>query len=84
MNREEYKGYEIEVLPPIEDRIRPSKKAVGPWIPTVRIWREEKGQRKVRELRMNHAFRRKDDAVKASLPFAKASIDSGKLSDDLK
>jgi len=73
--RENYRSYRIEVYL-IEERIRPSRKGSGPWIPRAKVSWQEKGNWKTELLKQDHSYRFKEQAEKAAFDIAKRWIDA--------
>ncbi len=76
--RQMYKGYMIETYL-VEDRIAPSKKEVGPWLPRAKVSWQEEGKWKTELVTFDHSFRFKPRAEKAALEIAKQWVDKRKL-----
>lgn len=71
---EHHRGCRIEVCS-IEERIRPSRKGLGPWLPRAKVSWQEKGKWKTELLKQDHSYRFKEQAEKAAFEIAKRWID---------
>ena len=71
---EDYRGYRIEVYL-IEERIKPSKKGVGPWLPRAKVSWQEKGKWRTELLTQDHSYQFRERAEKAAFKIAKQWID---------
>jgi hypothetical protein len=71
---EDYRGYRIEVYS-IEERIKPSRKGIGPWIPRAKVSWKENGKWRTELLTQDRSYRFRHRAETAAIAIAKQWIE---------